>query len=151
MSGHRRRIPATTTPPPLENFSGEFSGQDQMCSSLPDLPDPQQHSPTRASPPPAVSAASPPPPPSSPSPSQHHATPPSHHRHHDPKRVRGFNSHHHGCVGVAQPPPWVSEFHSRATRMRLGLEKTTKDAFGLAKQQGGINAGNSSDVHWSLN
>ncbi|GJY81398.1 hypothetical protein Tco_0494149 [Tanacetum coccineum] len=34
-----------------EKFSGDFSDQHQICSSLPDLSDPHHHSPSRATPP----------------------------------------------------------------------------------------------------
>ncbi|GKE96429.1 hypothetical protein Tco_1581284, partial [Tanacetum coccineum] len=101
-----------------------------MCSSLPDLPDPQQHSPPRASPPPAVSAASPPPPSSS---SRHHhphhtiiltitssdrsPPPPPHHRHlHSTTRVRVvLISTRKGCVWFRglSPQGGADGFHSR--------------------------------------
>ncbi|GJW67151.1 reverse transcriptase domain-containing protein [Tanacetum coccineum] len=46
----RKPPPAATFSgqPPPEKFSGEYSGGDQMCSSLPDLSDPHHHSPSHA-------------------------------------------------------------------------------------------------------
>ncbi|GKC47166.1 retrovirus-related pol polyprotein from transposon TNT 1-94 [Tanacetum coccineum] len=125
--------PATIQPSP-ENFSGEYSGQDQKRSSSSDLTDPHYHAPPRDLPtttsplpslhhhPLTTAAASSP---SSPPTSQSSPWSPSSHRHH--------HRDNHRCHTTMPSPPLPRQHHHKG--VCFGGSPTNKSGFGFHRER----------------
>ncbi|GKB00513.1 putative reverse transcriptase domain-containing protein [Tanacetum coccineum] len=87
-----------------EKFSGDFSDQHQICSSLPDLSDPHHHSPSRATPPL----------PPTPQPRHHNQ-----HHHHITTTII-FDITRKGCVGCYKQEKGACGFNTTTTMGCVG-------------------------------